>query len=213
MIMTSRPLDAPKPLIVVCGKYGSGKTTAARALQRELDGFHYIGIDDTRQKLGLIPYNRDDNSRILNQMDTWAMESLESGSGVIVDRPHQTYYSRARSYDVAIAAGAPLILVECVCPPDVARSRISARPPSDERTHRPANDPSILERIERNWEDVVLDFEKNPGLVRLLGFVRFFSHIPKVIPVNVPHEVIGVVAGICKTLEHIVVEEGQTVPR
>jgi predicted kinase len=194
--------EAKKPLIVVCGKYGCGKTTAARAIQKELAGFHYIGIDETRQKMGLVPYRSEDNVRILEQMDLWVMHMLRDGFGVIVDRPHQTYESRARSYDAALVFENPILLVECVCPEKTAKARIAARPSSG-TVHLPSNNPEITERIRRNWEDVMIDFERNPGLVSLLTYIRYFSNLPKTVPVSLTREIHDTAIRVCRVLDGI----------
>ncbi len=201
MVIAQPPSDAKKPLIVVCGKYGCGKTTAARAIQKELDGFHLIGIDETRQKLGLFPYKKEDNVQILWQMDVWVMNLLRDNNGVIVDRPHQTYESRARSYDAAIAFGNPILLVECVCPEAIAKARIAARPSSD-TVHLPSNNPGITERIRRNWEGVSVDFQRNPGLARILTYVRYSTDIPKAVPVNMAGAIRDISLKVCAILEN-----------
>jgi len=202
-VVIAQPVpESKKPLIVVCGKYGCGKTTAARALQKELDGFHYLGIDDVRQKMGLVPYRREDNAAILGQMDLWVMHLLRDGHGVIVDRPHQTYESRARSYDAALVFGNPILLVECVCPEATAKARIAARPSSDS-VHLPSNNPDITERIRRNWEDIPADFGRNPDLARLMTYVRFFSDIAKTVPVNVTGALRDFTVRACRAIEAI----------
>jgi predicted kinase len=196
---------------MVSGKYGCGKTTAARAIQKELDGFHYVGIDETRQNLNLVPYRSEDNVRILEYMDLSVMHLLRDGHGVIVDRPHQTYESRARSYDAALVFGNPILLVECVCPEATAKARIAARPSSD-TVHLPSNNPEITERIRRNWEDIPMDFDRNPGLARLLTYIRYFSNLPKTVPVNVTGALRDFSMQICRTLDSLKLGE-QTPPR
>ena len=128
------------------------------------------------------------------------MHLLRDGHGVIVDRPHQTYESRARSYDAALVFENPILLVECVCPEATAKARIAARPSSG-TVHLPSNNPEITERIRRNWEDVPADFDRNPDLARLMTYVRYFSDIAKTAPVNVTGALRDTAIRVCRVLD------------
>jgi hypothetical protein len=133
-------------------------------------------------------------------MDVWVMNLLRDNNGVIVERPHQTYESRMRSYDAAIAFGNPIILVECVCPEATAKARIAARPSSD-TVHLPSNNPGITERIRRNWEDVSVDFERSPGLASMLTYIRYFTDIPKAVPMNMAEAIRDFSLQVCRILD------------
>jgi predicted kinase len=200
VVLVQSPSERTNPLIMVCGKYGCGKTTAARALKQELEGFHLIGIDEVRQEMGFVPYSQSDNPAILAQMDLLVARALCEGAGVIVERPHQTYESRGRSYNAAIPRGHPVVLVECVCPESIARGRIASRPEPDGKTHTHSNDPRITERIRRNWEDVSRDFIRIPELLQLVGYIRYLTHVPEIIRVNVPEKIEPLISQVCGIL-------------
>ena len=191
---------SPKPLILVCGKYGSGKTTVAAKLHGHLPGYDRIGIDEMRQVMGLAIYKRQDNPMVLERMWSDTESALRAGRGVIVDRPHQTYATRLMSYYQGLDHGRPIIIIETVCPEHVAKARIAARPSSEE-FHLPSNDPSIYGRIKRNWEDVEHDFRQYPLLRSELSHLRFDTALSKAEPLHVPAPRLIFIEKMCRILE------------
>lgn len=192
----------PRPMIIVCGKYGTGKSTAAERIHGHLPGYDRIGIDETRQRMGLVVYRHEDTPSVMRHMWSEIERSLGSGRGVIADRPHQTSGSRQISYDQALSHGRMMILIETVCPEEVARARIAARPSSGEM-HLPGNDPSIYARIKRRWEPVEADFRADPSLRLVLSHIRYDTALAKANALSsVPSHTsfIGAVCGILESL-------------
>ncbi len=191
---------APKPMILLCGKYGSGKSTAAKAIHARLPLFDRFDIDETRQRMGLVEYRREDTPYVLERICQDVELSLRAGNGVIVDRPHQTYGSRALSYDAGMFYGRPILIIETVCPEELAKARISHRPSSTD-IHLPANDPSIYERIKRRWVEIETDFREDPELFAAVSYVRFDTSVSRAAPVTIVPGQAQFVEGICRILE------------
>jgi predicted kinase len=162
-----------KPLIMICGKYGSGKTTAAGALHSHLPAYDRIGIDETREGMGFHVYRQEDTPLVLERMCRDVELSLSQGRGVIVERPHQTFGSRMLTYESAMRHSRRIVIVETVCPEETARSRMASRDPPAPGAHSPSNDPSVYDRIKRRWEDIGPDFRLFPLLSDIASYVRF----------------------------------------
>jgi len=171
----------PPPIILVAGKYGCGKTTIAKTIHGELRNFELIAIDLTRKEMGFTHYDSRDTPSVMREMFRRMETRLENGGNVIMERPHQTFLSRRLSYDIILEYRRTAVLLEVVCPEDVAKLRISQRKAHTE-THLPGaedhldpNDPAIYNRIQGRWEDIASDF--NLDSVRsVLSHVVFNTH-------------------------------------
>ncbi len=200
MVLLSDAAGDPKPLILVCGKFGSGKSSAARVIHGHLPSYDRLDIDETRQRMGIITYRREDSPRVLNRICSDVERDLGAGIGVIVDRPHQTFGSRLLSYEAGLRHGNPLVLIETACPEEVARARIALRP-SSSSVHLPSNDPAVYERIKRRWEEVPSDFDKDPSLLQVVSYVRFDTQLSKAMAVNVLPAQAIFIEEMCRILE------------
>ena len=193
----------------MAGKYGCGKTTTAKIIQRELNGFELIAIDETRSKMGITQYRREDTPRVMQRMHDDMTTALCTGGDVIVERPHQTSKSRFLSYAIARQHGRTMIILECTCPEDVAKVRISRRVLGT-GTHLlgadgylSANDPAIYDRISRLWENIGADFRKDSSLRNRLSYVVYDSHEHKITLVNqleIHREFIEKLSGILREI-------------
>jgi len=187
-----------KPLIVVCGEHGSGKTTAARAIEREFRDFHYVVIDDKPKKAG--PWRTPESMLALQQVDVCVTGSLRDGFGVIVDRPNRTFESRLHVYYPALAFRTPILVIECLRPESMALSRIIRRQVLDGRGKgTQAADRRVADAC-AGWQDVLLDLDKSPGLARQMGYIKFFTHLPVAVPVKMTHELCPISIRIFKAL-------------
>jgi len=129
------PLDAPF-LIAVGGMVGTGKSTLADALGREL-AVPVISSDRTRKAMvGLAPtarggaelYTADALERNYREVLRRAQVVLESGRGVVLDATFQAHRWRRAAADLARATGASFAHVETRCADDaIVRDRLSKR--------------------------------------------------------------------------------------
>jgi predicted kinase len=114
-------------LIVFSGPACSGKSTLAAQLSVEL-AIPHLAMDQTRARLMPgSPHTRQDRAVAYRAMH-WAAELLAGGGlDVILDAPYGHPEDRRELEQIAARAGAPLFLIECRVPPQVALARFRQR--------------------------------------------------------------------------------------
>jgi predicted kinase len=126
----------PAPLIVVRGLMGSGKSTVARALAERI-GAEYLSTDEVRRErfgasdtpaeFGGGNYTPDKRQRVYDELWSRAAERLAAGLAVVLDGTFLAGADQRRAVEVATARKLPVLLVNCTCPPEVAKERITRR--------------------------------------------------------------------------------------
>lgn len=124
------------PLLVLRGLMGSGKSTLAQALAESLGAVH-LATDEIRRELhgasdqaagfGQGNYSAAARSEVYEQLHRRAQRWLRAGVPVVLDGTYLERAALAGAKETATVAGAPVLLVECRCPRDVALSRIAQR--------------------------------------------------------------------------------------
>jgi aminoglycoside phosphotransferase family enzyme/predicted kinase len=151
------------PLVVVCGLSGSGKSTVAAALAART-GFLHLNSDRIRKALAGLPptarvgselYTAARNQATYDALHDAARAALAGGRGVIVDATFQRRAHRDRIAEIAAAAGAPLLIVECRADDAEIRRRLAAR---GARGDDPSDaDWAVYERQRQSYEPVAAD--------------------------------------------------------
>jgi len=154
-------------LILIAGLPGTGKTTTASILIKNLDNYVLIDQNNLRRESGMkrMPKNQD---LILRKIDRDVAYNISLGKSVIVESGHRHGFRRQQLYGVASAFGIDVITLECICSEQLSKSRMIKRPISDDLLSDP-KDPDVYDRIEKLWEKIDEDF-KFPG-------VNHVSHI------------------------------------
>jgi hypothetical protein len=163
----------PPLLVLIGGLMGTGKSTLARALQREL-GWVLCSSDATRKRLaGLHPahpeaasfgqglYSQDWNERTYHALLEEAEAVLASGRSVLLDASFARRADRRAALHMATAQGARAIFIECLCPPEVALQRLARRwatrvegglQRSTEASQASDGRPDLYERQRAEWD-------------------------------------------------------------
>lgn len=115
-------------LIIFSGLPGSGKSTIARALARQL-GAVYLRIDTIEQAIR----DADQTNKEMGPTGYFvayelARENLALGSTVITDSVNPIQLTRDAYHDIALSAGVPCLDIEVVCSnPRLHRERVESR--------------------------------------------------------------------------------------
>ncbi len=136
-IAASQALTVRPALILMTGLSGTGKSSVARVIARACN-LPIFASDDVRKQLagrsGPSPaewgqgiYSADWTERTYERLHGLAKEALSGGGGALVDATFLDTAARIRFAEVAEKAGRPVILIETVCDPDTAITRIRAR--------------------------------------------------------------------------------------
>ncbi|HVB22794.1 MAG TPA: AAA family ATPase [Ktedonobacteraceae bacterium] len=126
-------------LLLIGGLMGTGKSTVAMALQREL-GWVLFSSDTERKRLAhLNPaqplaeafdqgvYSRAWSARTYDALLEEAGKTLADGRSVLLDATFLRRTDRQAAARLAMASGARLLFVECTCPRDIILQRLEER--------------------------------------------------------------------------------------
>lgn len=124
------------PLVVVSGLVGTGKSTLARVLAELLvaewirsDGVRreLFAADDRRAEAEAERYSGSGRARVYEEMFRRASRALDAGLPAVLDATFLRAADLRAAMELAERAAAPLLIVRCECPAEVARRRIADR--------------------------------------------------------------------------------------
>ena len=112
-------------IIIVCGLPGTGKTTIAKRMVKEING-RYLNTDDIRLKLypSGRTYSQEEKDSVYREMFRIAEEETGKGHNVIMDG---TFYLKKYRKWAEEKFGKNLVFVECVLDEEKVRERIEER--------------------------------------------------------------------------------------
>jgi aminoglycoside phosphotransferase family enzyme/predicted kinase len=139
-LATSYIVESRRPtLFLVGGLSGTGKSVISRRLARSI-GAGLVSSDSIRLELaGKTPaerqtvdygtgiYSDDFTNRTYEQMFDRAEDLLGTGHSAVLDATFLNPRWRERARGIAERLGVDLLLIECQCPPEVARERLTKR--------------------------------------------------------------------------------------
>jgi predicted kinase len=115
-----------KCLIIFAGLPGTGKTTCAGYLSKNLDNYVLINQNDIRRKLGMKKLGKT-QERILRAIDVQINNYLSKGNGVIIDSVHRYLFRRHQLYGLDSGCGAKVVNIETICSDEESKRRILKR--------------------------------------------------------------------------------------
>ncbi len=128
-----------RTLFLVGGLSGTGKSVISRRLARSV-GAGLVSSDSVRLELaGKSPaerepvdygtgiYSEEFTDRTYERMFELGEEILASGRSVVLDATFLNPRWRERAQEIVWRLGLDLLLIECQCPPNVARERLTRR--------------------------------------------------------------------------------------
>jgi aminoglycoside phosphotransferase family enzyme/predicted kinase len=126
-------------LILVGGLSGTGKSVISRRLARSI-GAGLVSSDSIRLELagknpaerqtvdyGTGIYTDEFNDLTYERMFERAVETLSGGRSAVLDATFLNPRWHERAKEIADRTGAELLMIECQCPPNVARERLAKR--------------------------------------------------------------------------------------
>ncbi len=161
-------------LVLIGGLMGTGKSTLAQALHAEL-GWPILSSDIQRKRMAGLPltepvsatnqesiYSPDWDRRVYERLLEEGSARLAEGHSVLIDATFIRRERRQMMASLARATGARAVFLECVCPRDVAMTRLDtrwraktqSRGTSDKFNAILASDgrPEIYDRQALRWE-------------------------------------------------------------
>ena len=168
--LTNYQKQLSKPILIFCGMMGTGKTTFSKYLLPILPDYERFNTDDVRRILGKTKFDRKDTPIVNDYMYSKSSRLIQEGKGVLFDSAYKTKIARENIYQIGREFNIPVIVIEFICSPETAITRIENRESKD-YLHKPTNkaqDYSDYVKLFENPEED-LDYPENDhvSLIRM----------------------------------------------
>ena len=147
-------------IIVITGLPGTGKTTIAKALAKEIDAIVF-STDKIRKMIFETPvYNEEDKRRVYNELFFQAEKYLKMGKNVILDGTFYTKALRNRAKEGGALFSQKVYFVYCKTP-EIFLKRIDSR--KDKFSDADYNVYLGMKKIFEDFEEEIIEIDtSNP---------------------------------------------------
>jgi predicted kinase len=166
-----------KPIIMVCGLLGTGKTTISKFLLTNLKDYTRFNTDEVRRILGFKKFSRKDTPIVNKYMYSRTRELIKKGKGVIFDSAYKLRSARQRVYNLAKSCYVNMLVIQTICSHETAKRRVLTRPKKD-KLHRPTNKVKDYERYVRLWQDILPELKDSRN--KHVSYIKFDTEKYKV---------------------------------
>ena len=146
-----------RPIIILCGLSGTGKTYTSNILKNKLPNYHLLGPGQVRQQLGITSYSRKDTPKILANIIEQIEKNHQNNIGSILDANLKSVDVRQFFYDLAKHLSEEVIVIEHSCSEKIAHRRMQERTQTT-KAENPKN-KKVHELQKKVWQDTLLDLE------------------------------------------------------
>ena len=181
-------------IIIVCGLLGTGNTTISKYLECGL-GYTRFNTDEVRKFLGKKIFDLGDTPRVNDFMYEKARILLENKKGVIFDSAYKTKLARQKIYEFGKYYGIPLLVIECICSPEVAKKRIMYRIKGSD-LHEATNKAEVYDEYAKIFEHI--DGDLNDHRASFVSFITLDTEKLKKIDLRIESN--------CRDIVHKVID-------
>lgn len=173
----------PPTLIITCGLMGSGKSTVASALAREL-GIAIDSSDPVRKEIMAIPahshedaeygagiYSQEINDATYRELLARGERALASGHSIIIDATFRRKSDRTRFRNLAERFGVSFYVIQTTCTEKLIRQRL------DDRAQRPQEVSDGRWELFRQQKDEFEPVKEDEGLLIFIDTSRPINDI------------------------------------
>lgn len=175
-----------KPLVLIIGFPGTGKTRLSHKIKGDLESYNRFGTCDVRRILGKEDYYPQDTDEIVAYIYNNSRRLIKEGKGVIIESAYNTFRRRKEVYELANELKIPVLVIECVCEERIAKERMWGRPRKD-GLHRAPTKAEVYDRYKKTWEDVLKDIKSKKN--KHISIIRYYSDENKVQDIRVNKEI------------------------
>lgn len=144
-------------IIIITGLPGTGKTTIANELAKEIDAVVF-STDKIRKKIFKNPvYNEEDKRIVYNELFSQAEKYAKMGRNVILDGTFYTKALRNRAKEVGTLLSQKVYFVYCKTPEDILKKRIDNR--KDKFSDADYNVYLEMKKIFEGFEEDIIEID------------------------------------------------------
>ncbi|WP_298511232.1 ATP-binding protein [uncultured Kordia sp.] len=138
-------------LFLLCGLPGTGKSTLARGIHTMFSHFNYFSLENTRRALKHSTYLPERNFEVYQKNYFDMQFVMEAKEPIIFDSNASLIRRRLEVIKLAKRYQYQVIIIECVCPEEIAKTRIENRPVYNDGLFEEPNTTFVYDNLKQRW--------------------------------------------------------------